>query len=64
MANIRNLDTWVHNDKRVATEKAKDMIKMAVAKASLMRPFRPEKLGIIKRALVIGCGPPAGASGC
>ncbi len=57
MTNIRNLDTWVHNDRKVATEKAKDMIRMAVAKAPLMRPFRPEKLGIIKRALVIGCGP-------
>ncbi len=57
MANIRNLDTWVHNDRKVATEKAKDMIRMAVAKAPLMRPFRPGKLSIVKRALVIGCGP-------
>ncbi|WP_243669431.1 FAD-dependent oxidoreductase [Vulcanisaeta sp. JCM 16161] len=57
MTNIRNLDTWVHNDRKIATEKAKDMIRMAVAKAPLMKPFRPERLGIIKRALVIGCGP-------
>ncbi|WP_243679257.1 hypothetical protein [Vulcanisaeta distributa] len=40
MTNIRNLDTWVHNDRKVATEKAKDMIRMAVAKAPLMKPFR------------------------
>ncbi len=32
MTNIRNLDTWVHNDRKVATEKAKDMIRMAVAR--------------------------------
>ncbi|WP_188603793.1 FAD-dependent oxidoreductase, partial [Vulcanisaeta souniana] len=57
MTNIRNLDTWVHSDRRAATEKAKDMIKMAVAKAPLMKPFRPEKHSVVKRALIIGCGP-------
>ncbi len=59
MTNIRNLDTWVHNDRRVATEKAKDMIKMAVAKVHHMVPLQTIKLPVIKRALVIGCGPPA-----
>ncbi|MGC8544210.1 MAG: FAD-dependent oxidoreductase, partial [Vulcanisaeta sp.] len=57
MTNIRNLDTWVHNDKKIATEKAKDMIRMAVAKAPLMKPFRPSKLDVVKRTLIIGCGP-------
>ena len=57
MTNIRNLDTWVHNDRKVATEKAKDMIKMAVAKVHHMVPLQTIKLPVIKRALVVGCGP-------
>ncbi len=58
MTNIRNLDTWVHSDRRAATEKAKDMIKMAVAKTHhMVPPLQTIKLPVIKRALVVGCGP-------
>jgi len=57
MTNIRNLDTWVHSDRKAATEKAKDMIRMAVAKTHHMVPLNTIKLPVIKRALVIGCGP-------
>jgi len=57
MVNIRNLDTWVHPDRRVATEKAKDMIKMGVAEALRLRPVRQLRIPIINRALIIGCGP-------
>ncbi len=36
MANIRNHDSWVHaDDPDAATEKAKDLVRMAVAKAFL-----------------------------
>ena len=45
MANIRNQDAWVHasNPDR-ATEKAKDMVRMAVAKAFLLKPLQETDL--------------------
>jgi heterodisulfide reductase subunit A-like polyferredoxin len=57
MANIRNQDSWVHmkeHDK--ATEKAKDLVRMAVARASLLKPLTEKPLTINQRALVIGGG--------
>jgi heterodisulfide reductase subunit A-like polyferredoxin len=57
MANIRNQDSWVHmkeHDK--ATEKAKDLVRMAVARASLLKPLLEKPLTINQRALVIGGG--------
>jgi heterodisulfide reductase subunit A-like polyferredoxin len=57
MANIRNQDSWVHmkeHDK--ATEKAKDLVRMAVARASLLKPLVEKPLTINQRALVIGGG--------
>ncbi len=57
MANIRNQDSWVHSDTpEVATEKAKDLVRMSVAKAALLEPLSQSVLGITKRALVIGGG--------
>src|SRR3989304_8086959 len=39
MANIREHCSWVHlYDREAATEKAKDLVKMAVAKAALLEP--------------------------
>ena len=41
MANIRNQDSWVHpQDPEAATVKAKDQVRMAVAKAISARPLR------------------------
>ena len=57
MANIRNQDSWVHmkeHDK--ATDKAKDLVRMAVARASLLKPLLEKPLTINQRALVIGGG--------
>ena len=57
MANIRNQDSWVHmkeHDK--ATDKAKDLVRMAVARASLLKPLVEKPLTINQRALVIGGG--------
>jgi len=57
MANIRNQDSWVHmkeHDK--ATDKAKDLVRMAVARASLLKPLLEKPLSINQRALVIGGG--------
>lgn len=57
MANIRNLDSWVHkHEKEEATEKAKDMVAMAVEKARLLTPLQASHLPLKQSALVIGGG--------
>jgi heterodisulfide reductase subunit A len=57
MANIRNQDSWVHGDDHAAaTEKAKDLVRMAVARASLLKPLTGKTILVNKRALVIGGG--------
>jgi heterodisulfide reductase subunit A-like polyferredoxin len=57
MANIRDQNTWVHQqDKSAATDKAKDLVRMAVARASLLDPLQQTTLGLNKTALVIGGG--------
>ncbi|MCX8126243.1 MAG: CoB--CoM heterodisulfide reductase iron-sulfur subunit A family protein, partial [Dehalococcoidia bacterium] len=56
MANIREHCSWVHGDKATATEKAKDIIRMAVAKVTNNEALFPKTIGITKRALVIGGG--------
>ena len=57
MANIRDQNTWVHmNDPERATAKAKDLVRMAVAKAAYIEPLHQVSLGIKKAALVIGGG--------
>ncbi len=57
MANIRNQDSWVHNEKpEAATEKAKDLIRMSVARSALLRPLEAKRISVNKRALVIGGG--------
>jgi heterodisulfide reductase subunit A len=57
MANIRNQCTWVHSDdKQSATEKSKDLVRMAVARASLLDPISDIAVEVDKSALVIGGG--------
>ncbi len=57
MTNIRNQDSWVHKDHRVlATQKAEDLVRMAVAKVALMEPLEDFPLEINQRALIIGGG--------
>lgn len=57
MANIRDQCSWVHmNEPDKATEKAKDLVKMAVAKAALLEPVPQISAGVTKAALVIGGG--------
>jgi len=57
MANIRNQDSWVHSESPgSATDKAKDLVRMAVARASLLRPLKGKTISINRRALVIGGG--------
>lgn len=57
MANIRDQDSWVHQkDPLKATEKAKDLVRMAVARAALLKPLVERPLEIKQRGLVIGGG--------
>jgi len=57
MANIREQCSWVHlYAKEEATEKAKDLVRMAVAKAALLEPATEMEVPIIKKALVVGGG--------
>ncbi len=57
MANIRNQCTWVHSKaKKDATEKAKDLVRMAVSRASLLEPIPDMSVDVNKSVLVIGGG--------
>jgi len=57
MANIREQCSWVHlYEKEKATEKAKDLVRMAVAKAALLKSEEESEIPIIKKAMVIGGG--------
>jgi len=57
MANIREQCSWVHlSDKEKATEKAKDLVEMAVAKVTLLEPQVEIEVPIIRKALVVGGG--------
>ena len=57
MANIRDQCSWVHMKERErATEKTKDLVRMAVTAAALLQPLQRERLPVHKRALVIGGG--------
>jgi heterodisulfide reductase subunit A2 len=58
MSNIRNQDSWVHKaDRGAATSKARDMVRMAVEKASRLRPLEPYEQPMVQVALVVGGGP-------
>ncbi len=57
MTNIRNQDSWVHkNDPQMATQKAMDLVRMAVAKVALMESLTETELDINPKALVVGGG--------
>jgi heterodisulfide reductase subunit A len=57
MANIRDQCSWVHmHQPKEATQKAKDLVRMAVNKARNIQPLERIKLSVTKKALVIGGG--------
>ena len=57
MANIREQCSWVHmHEPKKATEKAKVIVRMAVAKARLLEPQERPEVKISPSALVIGAG--------
>ena len=57
MANIRDQCSWVHmKQKEDATDKAKDLVRMAITNAQLIQPLEEVALPVIQKALVIGGG--------
>ena len=57
MANLREQCSWVHmNEKGAATEKAYDLVKMAVARVRNSHPLIESKLPMTQRTLIIGGG--------
>ncbi|MCG8684572.1 MAG: FAD-dependent oxidoreductase, partial [Desulfobacterales bacterium] len=57
MANIRNMNAWVHpNEPEKATVKAKEQVKMSVAKVSRNFPLQDIQVNITPKALVVGGG--------
>ena len=57
MANIREHNSWVHTkEKEAATHKAKDIIRMSVARARYLEPLQEFDLPVNKTALVVGGG--------
>jgi len=57
MVNIRDQCSWVHMQNRdEATEKAKDLVRMGVAKAAFLEPQNDIESSLINRILVIGGG--------
>ncbi len=57
MANLREQCSWVHmHDRQGATEKAMDLVRMAVGRVRHLRPLTEQTLPMARRALVIGGG--------
>jgi heterodisulfide reductase subunit A len=57
MANIRDQCSWVHmHEHEAATDKAKDLVRMAVAKSRLLEPLKKATLDVKRSGLVIGGG--------
>ncbi len=57
MANIREHVSWAHlNDWDAATRKAKDAVRIAVARARLLRPQTEARIPVIREVLVVGGG--------
>ena len=57
MANIRDQCSWIHmHSAEAATVKAKDLLRMAVAKAAFLEPLVGSEIPVTKSAAVIGGG--------
>lgn len=57
MANIRDQDSWVHAQwPELATKKAKDLTRMAVARSRRLTPLYTQEQSLSHRGLIIGGG--------
>ncbi len=56
MSNIREQCSWVHTDRGIGTEKAKELVAGTVAKAALLEPLEERQVDVTPTALVVGGG--------
>ncbi|MFX1511351.1 MAG: FAD-dependent oxidoreductase [Promethearchaeota archaeon] len=57
LTNLREHVSWVHpHENKKATEKAKDLVRGAIARTCRLEPLLKEKIPIVQRAVVIGGG--------
>ena len=56
MASIREQVSWVHTDKKIATQKAKAMVSGAVSRVVMHEPLEPIRVPINEATLVVGGG--------
>ncbi len=56
MANIREHCSWVTPDREAATDKAKDIVKVAVSRAKWLSSQDEEQISVTDAALIIGGG--------
>lgn len=56
MANIREHCSWVHPNRREATEKAKDLVRFLVEKVKRNAPLKEIEIPVTPRVMVIGAG--------
>lgn len=57
MANIRDQCSWVHfNQPQAATLKARDLVRMAVARAATLAPLPDTRVEVDRRGIVLGGG--------
>ncbi|MDL5501991.1 MAG: FAD-dependent oxidoreductase, partial [Candidatus Methanoperedens sp.] len=57
MVNIREQGSWVHANKNaLATQKAKELVAMGVARVALLSPLEKKTIPANKDVLVIGAG--------
>ncbi len=56
MSNIREQCSWVHTERDVGTQKAKELVAGSVAKAALLEPLEERQVDVTPTALVIGGG--------
>jgi heterodisulfide reductase subunit A len=60
VVNLRNHCTWVHSkDPKIATDKAKTLMRMGVNRANLLEPLEPIHVPVTSSSLVVG-GTPSG----
>jgi len=55
-ANIREHCSWVHDDRQIATEKAKDLVRAAVRRVSFHEPLEIKERPLNPNVLIVGGG--------
>jgi len=56
MCNIREHCSWVHTDRTAATDKARDLVRSAVARAALLEELEERSADVTRAVVVVGGG--------